>query len=79
MRVSVARFDLKKLTERIFEFEDVEGDSPEYAVMSQETLNVLNEYPKTYGKYVQIHTSPFIQGIPVAVCNAVPFGEVDLV
>jgi len=79
MRVSVAKVEMEKLTEGIFEFEDKNGESPEYIIMSQETFSALEPYPNIIGKCVQVHTHPTVCGIPVAVCNAVPFGEVDLV
>lgn len=75
MRVNVTKVNLKKLSHKIFEYQRVKGEYPEYIVMSQDTMDALYEYPNTYNKSV----SPTMYQIPIAVNSAVPFGEVDLV
>lgn len=79
MRTSIVKFDYEALNERILEYHGEKGYLPFYVVMSKETLDVMRsgsraEPCRNMGPY-----NDRVQGINVAICNAVPFGQVDIV
>lgn len=77
--INIIRFDLQALDKEI----NSRPNCPAYLIMNEETLSMFKEAAYLEGAGVMnlmVKTSKGIIycGIPVATCNAVPYGFIDI-
>lgn len=80
------KLDLKKLDDVIKEYVNANGCNIKYLIMSEETVSELvkilppftNSFPLSMNKENYSYLYSY-KGIKVAICDGLPFGEVDIV
>ena len=82
MKVNIKRLDTTALNAAMQKFVQDNDEFPTYLIMNEETRHTLIiEYEsmnvtKTYGDW---HKYAIYKGTPIAICEKLDFGEVDIV
>ena len=74
--LNVLTVDLSKIPNEASIFEHYKGDRPSYCVMSGDTLNLI---VNNINFQTSSSKNNYIHGIPIAICDNLKLGEVDIV
>ena len=85
VNLSEHNFDLDSFLSSVNLFEMTHGNYPNYVVMNEQTCDAIESRYRTfyvenevYFKHSKRYNSK-IFGTPIAYCNALPFGIVDII
>ena len=80
MNIIENKISLETLRRAIVAYPNNYGRSPCYCVMSEETLKLIAETVNIVAKSVyDVNYIPYIFGVPVAKCEKLKLGEVEVV